>query len=297
MKSPRFLFFLLLITIPFSLAAQAQILQDQIHVTTPAAPWVLVFEGKQLELRDVKMRTNEDAGGYFLMMDAANQVNFSLYIEAVDKCKTADQCRDHVLALGNPAWGKYQDLAKGRVGDFSYFEFFRPEVQGRPLQMLDMYAQFVEKGFWIDIHISKVLYKKEDHALFENLIKGMKLVPKEGKGVKTAEKIEAAANGWLQVWDSTKCKESYSALTSITKVAVTEGQWIPYCQTLHKDLGQLQSRTLIASSLIKSLPSHPTLAGAQLRFRSVFKNHTIIESVTLTQEKNGRWTVSNYVPS
>ena len=288
----------LFVTVCFAVLATAQVIQDRIQVTTPTAPWTLVFEGEKISLRDAKIKASE-ASGYFLMIDDRNQVNFSLYIEPVENCKTADSCRDYILAAGNPAWGKYQDLAKGSVGNFSYFEFYRPEVQGQPVKMLDMYAQFVEKGYWIDLHISKVLYKKEDHALFENLIKGIKFVPKDAKEAAVPaddEKIAAAATGWLKLWDSQKCKETYDGLTSLSKDSISGPQWIPYCQDVHQKLGKLQSRKLIANSTIKSLPPKPEFSGATHGYRSVFQNATVVEIVTLTREKDGRWTVSNYLP-
>ena len=36
--------------------------------------------------------------------------------------------------------------------------------------MLDMYAEYVDQGYWVDVHISKVSYQKDDHALFEKVI-------------------------------------------------------------------------------------------------------------------------------
>jgi hypothetical protein len=277
---------------------RAQITKDQIQVTTPTAPWTLVFEGKDLELRDVKIKATEGSG-YFLMLDNESQVNFSLYIEPVDKCKNADECRDYILAAGNPAWGKYQDLAKGSVGNFSYFEFYRPEVQNQPVKMLDMYAQYVEKGYWIDLHISKVLYKKEDHALFENLLKGIKFVPKASKAYDAGPeqaKIDSAATNWLKLWDAANCKETYSSFTSITRQAVTEQQWMPYCEGIQKDLGKVKSRTLIAGSLVKSLSVKPDSPGARFAYRSVFEKTAVVELVTLSREADGRWTVAHYMP-
>ena len=277
---------------------RAQITRDQIQVTTPTAPWTLVFDGKNLSLRDVKIKATEGSG-YFLMLDNENQVNFSLYIEPVDKCKSSESCRDYILAQGNPAWGKYQDLAKGKVGDFSYFEFYRPEVQAQPVKMLDMYAQYVDKGYWIDLHISKVLYKKEDHALFENLIKGIKFVPKgsqaSGSDAEMA-KVDAAATNWLKLWDATNCKETYSSLTSFFREAVTEQQWTPFCQGVQKDLGKLKSRTLVASSLMKSLPPKPELSGAMFAYRSVFEKTSVVELMTFARAADGKWTVLNYMP-
>jgi hypothetical protein len=67
---------------------------------------------------------------------------------------------------------------QSEIGDVSFFEFYRPAVQGQPVKMLDMYAEFVRDGYWIDLHISKVLYKKSDHALFEDLVKSAAFEPK-----------------------------------------------------------------------------------------------------------------------
>ena len=165
--------------------------------------------------------------------------------------------------------------------------------------MLDMYAQFVEKGYWIDLHISKVLYKKEDHALFENLIKGIKFLPKAGKpydaGPEQA-KIHSAATSWLKLWDAANCKETYSSFTSITRQAVPEQQWMPYCEAIQKDLGKLKSRTLIASSFVKSLPAKLDAPGARFAYRSVFEKTAVVELVTLTRESDGGWTVAHYMP-
>jgi hypothetical protein len=44
-----------------------------------------------------------------------------------------------------------------------------------------LYAEFVVDGFWVDFHISKVLYKPEEHELFEQLVKAIKFEPKEKK--------------------------------------------------------------------------------------------------------------------
>ena len=263
---------LILLALTLSAPARAQILQDQIQVTTPTAPWTVTFEGKSLTLRDVKIKATEGSG-YFLWLDNGNEMNASLYIEPAEACKTSDECREYVLGRGNPLWGKYQDLAKGKVGGFSYFEFFRPEAMGQPLRMLDMYAQYVDKGYWIDLHISKVLYKKEHHVLFENLIKGIKFTPKGEKPAagSVAHEIETAANGWLQDWDAIKCKETYGALTSVSREGVTEREWTTYCQAVHENLGKLQSRKRILNSLIKSIPSKPEFSGAQLAYRSIFQ--------------------------
>ncbi|MEP6703876.1 MAG: DUF4019 domain-containing protein [Acidobacteriota bacterium] len=266
--------------------------------TTPGAPWTLSIEGRDLDVRTAEVKPDEKSG-YFLMVDNATKLNISVFIEPVDKCKTSDGCREYVLQIGNPAWGKFQDLNKGRIGEFSFFEFYRPEPQGQPLKMQDMYAEYVANDYWIDLHISKVLYSKEDHALFEDLIKAIKFVPTGAKSGSDAEKlrdkVESVAVGWLTLFDQAKCSETYSALTSISRQAVTAEQWNPYCRSSREFLGKLKSRKLITSSVVKSLQPRADLSGATLQYRSMFDNTTVTEFVSLTLEKNGMWTVSNYL--
>jgi hypothetical protein len=57
-----------------------------------------------------------------------------------------------------------------------------PSFRNMPFKQQNMYAEFVVDGFWVDFHISKVLYTPEEHVLFEELVKAVKFEPKEKKG-------------------------------------------------------------------------------------------------------------------
>ncbi len=286
------------IIVIFQTLASAQVTaKDQIRLTTPEAPWTLVIDGNNLDIKTVQVKPG---GAYFLMSPNKDGLNISLFIEPVDKCKTNDECRDFILNTGNPAWGKFQGLVKARIGDFSYFEFFRPEVKSQPLKIQDMYAEYVGNGYWIDLHISKVLYKKEDKLLFEKLVKSIKFVPKAVEQPNLSdgsfELAQKAAENWLALWGAAKCKESYGSLSTLSRQAISEKQWIDYCEAGNKALGTVTSRKLIASSLIKSLPTKPDYSGATFRYQSNFKdNGPIIEFVSLVLDKDGTWTVANYL--
>ncbi|HZT34317.1 MAG TPA: hypothetical protein VFA15_00240 [Nitrososphaera sp.] len=93
-------------------------------------------------------------------------------------CKDSKACRDMVWKLGNPSWENPQKVIQSEIGDVSYFEFFMPSFQGQPVKQQNMYAEFVKDGFWVDMHISKVLYKPEEHKLFEGVIKSVEFEPK-----------------------------------------------------------------------------------------------------------------------
>ena len=265
-----------------------------IRLTASGAPWDVVIEGGGL---DIKQVGTKPGGAYFLLYPSKDKLNISLYIEPIEKCNTSDDCRDFVLNTGNPAWGKFENLNKGKFAQFSYFEFFRLEAMGQPLKMQDMYAQYVDKGYWVDLHISKVLYTKEDKLLFEKLMSSIKFVPKTEKtpADKDIEQIRKTAENWLGVWGAKKCSESYRSLTSISREAVKEDQWMTYCSAAHQGLGKLRSRELIATTMIASLPGRPDRAGAAFRFQSQFENRSGLEMISMSQEKDGSWTVSNYL--
>ena len=84
-----------------------------------------------------------------------------------------------VWKAGNPSWENPQNVVLSEIGDVSFFEFFMPSERGVPFQRQNMYAEFVVDSFWVDLHISKVLYKPKEHELFERVVKSIKFEPKK----------------------------------------------------------------------------------------------------------------------
>ena len=173
-----FLVALVLLTPAFAFAQAKELSGGKLSFTTPNAPWELVITAKGFGIGREQLKP-DDASAYFLFSNSATLFNVSMFIEPVGKCKTSKECRDMVLQLGNPEWGKYQDLKLGEIGGVSYFEFYRPTVKNRPLRVFDMYAQFVKDGYWVDLHISKLLYDEFDHDDFEELVKSVEFVAKK----------------------------------------------------------------------------------------------------------------------
>ena len=278
----------------------AQIVEvDGVELTTTKAPWKLRIPGNDLDIADVKVKPDEQSA-YFMMTSESSKLTVSVFIEPVDKCKTSEECRDYVLNLGNPKWGKFQDLTKSKIKDFSYFEFYRPEFDGHPLKMFDMYVEYVDQGYWVDLHISKALYSKEDHVLFEKVIKAISFVAKDKPVTSTYDSAmadgEKAAATWLGLWDKMKCLESYTNLSQLTRADIPEKLWIKYCQETNDALGQNRSRKLVASAFTKGRPPKTDRPLAILAYHSSFTNSPSgVDLVALLLETNGSWSVTNYL--
>ena len=150
----------------------------RLSFTVPAAPWTMTLPADDFAVRQERIKPDGKAG-YFYIVDEKQHINLSFYIEPVGKCTTSKACRDLVWKSGNPNWEKPQDVVMSEIGEVSIFEFMIPSFKGQPIQQQNMYAQFVVDGFWVDLHLSKVLYEAQDRKLFERLIKAIRFEPKK----------------------------------------------------------------------------------------------------------------------
>lgn len=279
--------------------ALAQDFVDGVDLTTTKASWTMRILGQDLDIKNVQAKPDE-ASAYFMLGSDSTKLNVSVFIEPVKDCKSGEDCRDHVLRLGNPAWGKYEQLAKGKIKEFSYFEFYRPEVQGQPVKMLDMYAQYVSDGYWVDLHISKVLYTKADHALFEKLVNSVEFIPRKSAQTTAFDtqraKAQTAAAQWLTLWDQNKCKESYAALSPASRGEITETQWFGYCLRFVQDFGANRSRKPIAASFARPTSEKTSNPLSIFAYHSAYASQpSVVELVALMHENNGSWSITNYL--
>jgi hypothetical protein len=300
MKVTPTLFIFALILFSPGICTATEDIADGVDLTTIKAPWTLRILGNNLDITNVQAKPDEQSA-YFMMTNDSTKLNVSVFIEPVGVCKSGEECREHVLGAGNPAWGKFEGLSKGKLKDFSYFEFYRPEVQSRPVKMLDMYAEYVSDGYWVDLHISKALYTKEDHALFEKVINSINFIPRarptRGAFDTQLAKGLTTASAWLGLWDKMKCRESYNELSPLTRADNSEVSWIDYCTKVNTTLGANRSRKVIAAAFTRSLPPKTDRPVAIVAYHSNFAGRSsMVEIIGLMQEQNGSWTITNYLP-
>lgn len=270
-----------------------------VQLTTIDAPWAMRINGQELDLTGVQAKPDRRSA-YFMMVSEKTKLNVSVFIEPVGKCKTNEECRDFVLESGNPKWGKIQQLEKSRQGEFSYFEFFRPEVDGQPVGVQDLYAEYVAQGYWVDLHISKVQYKPEDHKLFDDVLRSVVFLPKPVASISALDVQMAAGqkSAWsfLNVIDTGDCRGSYALMSSISKKDLTEKAWTDYCTDLTGFLGKKTSRAPIAFAFTGSLPPKTDRPLAVLAYHTNFqKRDSVVEIVALMQETSGSWVATNYL--
>lgn len=271
---------------------QARVQPDKrIAFTSDDAPWILSFalDGFTID----QQKQSQQGGRYFLLTSQATGVNASLFIEPAVKCKTASACRDLILNAGNPLWENPTELKKAEMPPASIFQFHMASFRGQPIRQQHIYAQFVEEGFWVDMHVSKTLYEAKDRPLLENIVRSAKFESKAGKA---SEAVINAATEWLTLWDGGKIDEAYAKLSSDSPSKMTKQVWSTYFSGVRKPLGALKSRKLTGSKYLLEVAGVPGQDGYILQYESSFeKAPTVNEMVALIRDKNGLFCVGHYL--
>jgi hypothetical protein len=169
----------------FQVSATAGSFQEKrLKFTAPGSPWTLTLPADNFKLAEKKTR-DDGRGAYFYLVDEKQSVYLSMFIEPAKDCKDSKSCRDMIWKLGNPAWVNPQNVVQSEIDDISVLELMVPSYQGLNIRQQNVYAEFVVDGFWVDFHISKILYQPEEHKLFERIIKSIRFEAKTTPKAKT----------------------------------------------------------------------------------------------------------------
>jgi hypothetical protein len=102
-----------------------------------------------------------------------------------------------------------------------------------------------------------------------------------------------AATQWLMLTDSRQYAESWFQTSSTFRGAVSKEQWKNALDSVRTPLGKVESRQLKRATYTTTAPNGPSGEYVTLQFETSFENAPrMIETVTPTLEKNGKWKVS-----
>ena len=161
-----------------SASSSYSVAQEQLTLLVPGAPWSLVLPKGGFDMQPAKISPDGKQGS-FSASDKAAGLNVSFFVEPASKCHSSRECRDMVQKAGFARMGTVENISASELGDVSIVECFVPEFKGAPVKQQHLFAEFVVQGYWVDMHVSKVLYKQADRALLEALVRSVSFSPRE----------------------------------------------------------------------------------------------------------------------
>jgi len=161
---------------PAALAQDAA--SSKFSVWLPGKAWAL-----ELAAPGFTTRVNEiqpDGRRYFFAENAKTGVAVSVHLEAnkaaasVEECKRSLENRAKSNSSFSPRHLEYREIA-----GIETLAYTIPEMDGLPLNQRNLFACLVKDDVYIDIHLSKTLFKAADQPLFDTIVQSAAIVAKE----------------------------------------------------------------------------------------------------------------------
>ncbi len=169
----------ILIVLGFPIPALADLTETdgRFGISVPGTTWVLSFPSQGYTVH-VSRHRPDGRGVYYMFVHASNGLNASVYLEPTRVCQTALACRDYYWEHRDSSMSNAQGVNRFERNGFALLEFLVPELAGQPIQQYHVSGHLVRDGYWIDLHLSKVLYTPKDRQLFLDFVDGLVIVPK-----------------------------------------------------------------------------------------------------------------------
>jgi hypothetical protein len=145
--------------------------------TVRNAPWVLKLPGTGATVREQKVNP-DGTSGFFSVTDRVTGLDVTFFIEPAVECASSQECAAVVLGRGFADVGEVRDIGTSEIDGVSVVECSLPEGESSGVVQRHVFAEFVEQGYWVDMHLSKPRYKPADHELFEGFIRAVSFVQK-----------------------------------------------------------------------------------------------------------------------
>ena len=150
---------------------------DALRFTVPAAPWTLELAHPRTTL-NISRVSADGTKGYFMATVDGLKFPVSFLIEPAVKCGTSAECADVIERGGFAHLGKVEDVRRFEVDGISIIECHLPKLAGKRFKQQHWFAQFVVDGYWVDAHLSKVLFKPKDRGALEAIVRALRFVPR-----------------------------------------------------------------------------------------------------------------------
>jgi hypothetical protein len=107
------------------------------------------------------------------------------------------------------------------------------------------------------------------------------------------ESARTSSLSWLTLQDEYKYAEGYDETSKYFRDNVKKGKWISALNNLRRPLGEFKRRKQIHMVYETKIANSPEAEYIIIRYETLFKERTVIETVVLMKENNN-WKVSGY---
>ncbi|EEX92118.1 hypothetical protein VIOR3934_13637 [Vibrio orientalis CIP 102891 = ATCC 33934] len=105
--------------------------------------------------------------------------------------------------------------------------------------------------------------------------------------------IDITASDWLSLIDNQHYSESWDSAGGLFRSQISKDEWAEAVGSARTKLGNLESRSVVTTKPVKSLPNIPDGEYVVVQYQTIFSGKKSTETLTLSKNKTG-WVVIGY---
>lgn len=149
------------------------------RLVIPGKPWALeIALPPGFSVKGPEVSTAGDR-----VMIFANDINaqlvVSVYLEKAFSEGDAKTAREYYAKKGEASPLIKSDIKQYEMNDAAVGEYMVREFEDRKIDQKNMNYYLSHDGCWVDVHISKVLYRPSDKKYFDGILKNVRIIPIE----------------------------------------------------------------------------------------------------------------------
>jgi tetratricopeptide (TPR) repeat protein len=171
----------LVLLIALSALAQETPAPEKFSVWLPSKTWALELEAPGYVLK--RNEIQPDGRRYFLAENEKTHMIASVFLENMKGSVAPDECqrslKDKEKRNTSLTLNGLKSVAYRESEGMQILEFSMPEVNGVPANQKNIFACLIKDEVFVDIHLSKILFKAGDQPALEALLQSFHFATKE----------------------------------------------------------------------------------------------------------------------
>jgi hypothetical protein len=140
---------------------------DTLRVALPGESWALTFDLPGFKVTQNGVQPNGRA--YLMAENASALMGLSVYLEKTAGKATVDDCkRTQKERITQKVPYKREKIDTSESGDAQIVEYTVPDAAGVKIEQRSLFACIAKDDVYIDIHVSKAMFKPDEEALLHS---------------------------------------------------------------------------------------------------------------------------------
>jgi len=147
---------------------------ETIVLSVPELKWALEIDAPNFVVEQKEITPGGDNARFFAT-DKETGLIMSCFLEKASRSGTSKDCRDYYWERAKKSPFKKEDIKMSDFGPMALVEYVVKEHEGIVINQKHLNAYLAKDNYCVDIHLSKVNFRRGEEQLFEAILKNIRI--------------------------------------------------------------------------------------------------------------------------